>query len=138
MPRQNESFGEFLVKMPWWVSASLGVLAFGALRWGLPRWAGQDNSPYISLSDAQAVNFLHGKELDDIAFVQPNLNQSAACQLTFRTPPWLNLLYALAPGDLPSQIIAAHALPHRPNCAGSIDYNSRGVIGSLSHPCTIG
>jgi restriction system protein len=44
MPRQNESFGEILLKLPWWVSAFLGVLAFGGLRWGLPIWAGQDNT----------------------------------------------------------------------------------------------
>jgi len=30
--------------MPWWVSASLGLLAFSLLRWGLPVWAGQDNT----------------------------------------------------------------------------------------------
>jgi restriction system protein len=44
MPRQNESFGDLLLKLPWWVSAALGVLAFGGLRWGLPIWAGQDNT----------------------------------------------------------------------------------------------
>jgi restriction system protein len=44
MPRQNESFGQLLLKMPWWVIASLGVLAFSGLRWGLPIWAGHDNT----------------------------------------------------------------------------------------------
>jgi hypothetical protein len=35
MPRQKESNAELLLKVPWWVSAALGVLAFAALRWGL-------------------------------------------------------------------------------------------------------
>ena len=41
--RQNESFGELLLKLPWWVSAAIGVLIFIAMRWGLPVWAGNDN-----------------------------------------------------------------------------------------------
>ena len=40
MRRQNESPGEMLFKAPWWISAVIGVLAFVALRWGLPVWAG--------------------------------------------------------------------------------------------------
>jgi restriction system protein len=44
MPRQNEPLGQLLLKLPWWVSALLGFLAFAALRWGLPIWAGQDNT----------------------------------------------------------------------------------------------
>src|SRR4051794_8054970 len=44
MARQNESFGELLLKLPWWVSASLGILLFSAMRWGPPIWAGQDNA----------------------------------------------------------------------------------------------
>lgn len=44
MPRQRESNAELLLKLPWWVSASLGLLAFGLLRWGLPVWAGHDNT----------------------------------------------------------------------------------------------
>ncbi|HVU09054.1 MAG TPA: hypothetical protein VHG89_10965 [Verrucomicrobiae bacterium] len=43
MRRQNESFGELLFKAPWWVSAAIGVLAFIALRWDTPAWAGNDN-----------------------------------------------------------------------------------------------
>jgi len=30
--RRNESFGEILLKSPWWVSAVLGVFAFAGLR----------------------------------------------------------------------------------------------------------
>src|SRR5664280_3146461 len=44
MRRQNESFPELLLKSPWWISASLGVLAFFGLRWGLPLWAGTDKN----------------------------------------------------------------------------------------------
>jgi restriction system protein len=44
MRRQNESFGETLLKLPWWVSAALGIIAFAGVRWGLPIWAGQDNT----------------------------------------------------------------------------------------------
>ena len=44
MRRSRESFGELLLKLPWWVSTSLGVVAFSAMRWGLPAWAGQDNT----------------------------------------------------------------------------------------------
>ena len=43
MRRQNKSLGELLFKAPWWISAALGVLAFAALRWGVPTWAGNDN-----------------------------------------------------------------------------------------------
>jgi restriction system protein len=44
MSRHNESNAELLLKLPWWVSAMLGILAFAALRWGVPIWAGTDNS----------------------------------------------------------------------------------------------
>jgi restriction system protein len=44
MSRQNESFGELLLKLPWWVSAALGIAAFASVRWGIPIWAGQDNT----------------------------------------------------------------------------------------------
>lgn len=43
MRRQNESFGELLIKAPWWISVVIGVVAFIALRWGVPAWAGTDN-----------------------------------------------------------------------------------------------
>ena len=35
MSRRNESFSELLVKLPWAVSAGLGVFTFAILRWGL-------------------------------------------------------------------------------------------------------
>jgi restriction system protein len=43
MRRRNESFGEFLMKSPWWVSVVLGLLAFAGLRWGLRAWWGDNN-----------------------------------------------------------------------------------------------
>lgn len=42
MPRRNESFGDLLLKLPWWVSACLGLVTFAALRWGAPASAGHD------------------------------------------------------------------------------------------------
>jgi restriction system protein len=44
MPRQKESNAELLLKVPWWFNAVLGLITFAALRWGLPMWAGTDNS----------------------------------------------------------------------------------------------
>lgn len=44
MRRQKESFGDILLKLPWWVSAVLGILGFVGVRWGLPAWAGNDNT----------------------------------------------------------------------------------------------
>lgn len=44
MRRSRESFGELLLKLPWWVSVILGLVAFSSMRWGLPAWAGQDNT----------------------------------------------------------------------------------------------
>ncbi len=36
MPRNCESNLELLLKLPWWVSATLGVVSFIALRWIIP------------------------------------------------------------------------------------------------------
>jgi restriction system protein len=47
MPRQKESNAELLLKLPWWVSAVLGIIAFAALRWGLPLWAGDDKNHHL-------------------------------------------------------------------------------------------
>ncbi len=44
MRRQNEPLGELLFKLPWWMSAILGVLIFIGLRWGLPAWAEDDKN----------------------------------------------------------------------------------------------
>jgi restriction system protein len=44
MRRQKDSLWEILLKLPWWVSALLGLLAFAGIRWGLPALAGNDNS----------------------------------------------------------------------------------------------
>ncbi len=44
MRRQNKSFAELLLKLPWWVSAAFGIVAFAGVRWGLPMWAGDDNT----------------------------------------------------------------------------------------------
>src|SRR5438309_182188 len=47
MRRQRDSFGEILLKLPWWLSVLLGLLAFAAVRWGLPAWAGNDTTRQI-------------------------------------------------------------------------------------------
>lgn len=44
MRRQNESFGELLLRLPWWVSAAFGIVAFAGVRWGISIWAGEDTS----------------------------------------------------------------------------------------------
>ena len=36
MPRQKESHAEFLIKLPWWLSAALGVSIFIAMVWIIP------------------------------------------------------------------------------------------------------
>ena len=50
MRRQNQSFGELLFKLPWWISATFGVLVFIGLRWGLPIWAGNDKNLHLFVS----------------------------------------------------------------------------------------
>ena len=47
MRRQKESFGDVLLKLPWSVSAVLAILSFVGIRWGLPVWAGNDNTREI-------------------------------------------------------------------------------------------
>lgn len=44
MPRNRESNLELLLKSPWWVSATLGVILFAVIRWGIPAWAGDVNA----------------------------------------------------------------------------------------------
>jgi restriction system protein len=44
MRRQNESFGQLLLKLPWWVSVAIGLMTFAGMRWGIPAWAGHDNT----------------------------------------------------------------------------------------------
>ena len=36
MSRRRESNLELLLKLPWWVSAALGILVFVAMRWVIP------------------------------------------------------------------------------------------------------
>ena len=36
MRNKNDSFGQILLKLPWWVSATLGVVVFIAMRWIVP------------------------------------------------------------------------------------------------------
>jgi restriction system protein len=44
MPRKRESNLELLLKLPWWVSAALGVLVFVAMRWFIPAKIDQNAS----------------------------------------------------------------------------------------------
>jgi restriction system protein len=55
MSRPKESFGEFLLKSPWWVSMVLGVFAYAGLRWGLRAWWG-DNKVFQPF-ETVATNF---------------------------------------------------------------------------------
>jgi restriction system protein len=47
MPRKNGSNADLLLKLPWWVSATLGILSFTVLHWGLPLWAGNDKNRHL-------------------------------------------------------------------------------------------
>jgi restriction system protein len=55
MSRRKESFGELLLKSPWWVSVVLGLFAFAGLRWGLRAWWG-DNKVFQPF-ETVAANF---------------------------------------------------------------------------------
>lgn len=103
MPRQRESIGELLLKMPWWVSASLGLLTFALLRWGLPAWAGQDNArrilangftrlaPLVLLPFAMLAvgSFLFARKRHRLLGEQANLE-------TLRATPWKDFEYLVA------------------------------------------
>jgi len=62
MSRQRQSNVELLLKLPWWVSATIGVLAFVVLHWGLPLWAGADKNRHLFIGAfvgiAPAILFL--------------------------------------------------------------------------------
>lgn len=47
MRRRNKSFADSLLIAPWWFSVVLGFVVFGGIRWGLPFWAGEDNTRQI-------------------------------------------------------------------------------------------
>jgi restriction system protein len=55
MSRRKESFGELLLKSPWWVSVVLGVFTFAGLSWGLRAWWG-DNKVFQPF-ETVAANF---------------------------------------------------------------------------------
>jgi hypothetical protein len=52
MGQRRESFGEVLMKAPWWVSALLAVLSYAALRWVFPAVAGQDKLLQTAATEA--------------------------------------------------------------------------------------
>jgi restriction system protein len=103
MRRQNESFGELLLKLPWWVSATLGIVAFAGVRWGLPIWAGQDNTrqmlakgiiplaPLALLLFAifAVASFLFARKRHRLVDEQTNLDQ-------LRETPWKDFEYLVA------------------------------------------
>jgi restriction system protein len=47
MRRRNKSFADSLLIAPWWFSLVLGLLSFVGIHWGLPIWAGEDNTRQI-------------------------------------------------------------------------------------------
>ena len=51
MGQRKEKFGDLLLMAPWWVSASLGVLAYIGLRWILPAFAGQDKLVQVVIAE---------------------------------------------------------------------------------------
>ena len=54
--RQKESPLDILLKLPWWVSATIGVLAFIGLRWGVFVWADQDKSRQMFATGVQEMS----------------------------------------------------------------------------------
>jgi restriction system protein len=103
MRRQNESFGELLLKLPWWVSVTFGIVAFAGVRWGLPIWAGQDNTRQmlargiiplaplaLLLFGIFAVgSFLFAMKRHRLVDAQTNLDQ-------LRETPWKDFEYLVA------------------------------------------
>lgn len=103
MRRQNESFGQILLKLPWWVSAALGVMAFGGLRWGLPIWAGQDNTRQMLAKGiiplAPLALLLFGIFAVGSFFFARKRNQLVDRQTTLdtlRATPWKDFEYLVA------------------------------------------
>jgi restriction system protein len=48
MRRPKESFGDILLKLPWWISAILGIFSFAIMTWGSLAWAGHDNTRQLT------------------------------------------------------------------------------------------
>jgi restriction system protein len=46
---------ELLLSLPWWLIATMGVLVFIGLRWGLPLWAGDDKNRHLFIDAAVGI-----------------------------------------------------------------------------------
>jgi restriction system protein len=89
MRRKNESVGQLLLKLPWWVSLALGLVLFAGIRWGLPAWAGDDHArqmlakgisplaplPLLLLGIFAIGSLLFSRKRDRLVNEQTNLDQ---------------------------------------------------------------
>jgi restriction system protein len=103
MSRRNESFGEILLKSPWWISAVLGVFAFAGLRWGVHAWFGDNKmaqpivtvasnfAPFVALifGTLAGLSFWFGKRRQALVDQQTSLE-------SLRAVPWKDFEFLVA------------------------------------------
>jgi restriction system protein len=103
MSRRNESFGEMLLKSPWWISAGLGVLAFAGLHWGVHAYFGDNKmaqaivtvatncAPFVALifGALAGLSFWFGKRRQALVDQQTSLE-------SLRAVPWKDFEFLVA------------------------------------------
>jgi restriction system protein len=58
MRRAKESFGDMLLKLPWWISALLGIFGFVVIVLGVSIWVGQDSTRRLIAAGIAPLSFL--------------------------------------------------------------------------------
>ena len=103
MSRRNESFGDILLKSPWWISAVLGVLAFVGLHWGVHAYfvgnkmaqpivtVATNYAPFVALifGAFAGVSFWFGKRRQALVDQQTSLE-------SLRAVPWKDFEFLVA------------------------------------------
>lgn len=103
MRRAKESFGDILLKSPWWVSALLAAFGFAFVQWGIPAWAGHDNArqtiakavvPFAPVVFAffgifAAASYWFGRHCQRLVDSQTSLE-------SLRSVPWKHFEYMVA------------------------------------------
>lgn len=103
MSRRNESFGEMLLKSPWWISAGLGVLAFAGLHWGVHAYFGDNKMAQaivtVATNYASFVALIFGA-LAGLSFWFGKRRQALVDQQTslesLRAVPWKDFEFLVA------------------------------------------